>query len=118
MSSGGAADRDTGSRRFAEAYRLSRFCEASRTGSSLGPPEVLLEERERPFRMDLVPAGEELDRRPLGDAQLAVEAADLGVLVGHHLVGADAVVVAALDHERPRRDQAGHLGVVERVAEI
>ena len=55
----------------------------------------------------------------VADAQPGlVEEPDLGELVRHVLVGADAVEVTPFDHERPRRDQGGHLGVVERAAQV
>ena len=54
----------------------------------------------------------------LRNPQIGVEQADLGEFVGHPGVGADAVAMAALDHERPRGDQAGHLGIVVGVAQV
>ena len=82
------------------------------------PFQLLLQELERADAVDLVRPVEVLDLRPLRQLQPAVEPAHLGVFVGHHLVDAHAVVVAALHHERPRRDQGRHLRVVERVAQV
>ena len=80
--------------------------------------QVLLQERERPFPLISWPPSKNSIAVRSGMPSFGVEPADLGVLVGHPLVDADAVVVAALDHERPRGDQGGHLGVVERVAQV
>jgi hypothetical protein len=49
---------------------------------------------------------------------LGVEPADFGVFVGDPGIAADAVVVAALDHEGAGEDEVGHFGVVEGVAEV
>ena len=56
--------------------------------------------------------------RAVGQAELRVEEPHLGVLVRHPLIAADQVEMAALDHERPRHHQIGHLRVVERVPQF
>ena len=71
-----------------------------------------------PNTVDGVRPIEVLDRRPLRDAQLRVAAPHLGVLPGNPVVEADAVVVAALDHEWARCDAHGHLRIIERRAEL
>ncbi len=68
--------------------------------------------------MDHVRAVEVLDGGAFADEEFVVEAADLGELVVHPFVSADAVVVASFDHERPRRDESGHLRVVEGPAHV
>ena len=49
---------------------------------------------------------------------LVVKAPHLGEFVGDPFVGRDAVVVPALDHEGPGRDQAREVGVVHHVGEV
>ena len=56
--------------------------------------------------------------RALGDAEVGIQPANLGELIRHPFVWSDSIFVAALDHERARRNQRGHLGVVKRMAEI
>jgi hypothetical protein len=73
---------------------------------------VLAEELERALAVDRVRSVEEFDFGAVAQAQLIVEAADLGVFPGHPLVGGNAVVVAPFDHERARRHEVGQLGVV------
>jgi len=65
--------------------------------------------------MDRVRAVEKLDLSPIGDPQLCVETADLGVFVGDPFIGRHGVVVPALNHERARSDQRRHLAVIEGV---
>ena len=64
------------------------------------------------------PTNHSIAQRSPSPSLRLVEEADLGELVADRLVGRDAVEVAALDHERPRGDQGGHLGVVERAAQV
>lgn len=68
--------------------------------------------------MDFVGTVEEFDGRAFRNAQIGVQPADLGVLVGHPFVRGDPISVTSLDHEWPGSDQRGHLSVVERAAEI
>src|SRR5689334_13878219 len=84
----------------------------------LWPFQVLVEEVERADAVDLVRSVEHFQLGRIADLELVIQPLDLGELVVDALVGGDAVAVAALDHEGPRRDQPGHLGVVERVGEI
>src|SRR5207244_2756818 len=58
--------------------------------------QVAVEEGKGPLAVDQVAAGEELDCGALRQPELRVQPTDLGVLVGHPLVDADAVIVAAL----------------------
>ena len=52
------------------------------------------------------------------EAEPDVKVPDFGEFVGHPGVRGDAVEVAAFDHERPGRDEGGHFGVVEGIAEV
>src|SRR4051794_27018252 len=79
---------------------------------------MTVEELERSDAVDLMRAKEELDLGPLWDSEYRVKPPHLGILVGDPLVGSDAVVVAPFDHERPWRNQRGHLRVVEGPAEV
>src|SRR5262245_30521881 len=86
--------------------------------SAFRPVQVLVQEIERSLAVDRVRADEPFDLATVREAQLRrVQVADLGELVADRLVRGDAVEVAALHHERPRCDQGGHLGVVERAAQ-
>ena len=71
-----------------------------------------------PWPLMLCAALEELDLGPVGQAELRVEEPHLGVLVRHPLIAADQVEMAALDHERARHHQIGHLRVVERLPPV
>ena len=80
---------------------------------------MFAEEVERADAVDGVGAREEFELTAVADAELGfVEEADLGEFMGDGFVGADAVEVAALDHEGAGGDQSGHLGVVEGGAEV
>ena len=80
---------------------------------------MLVEKVERALAVDGVRPDEPFDFAAVADAELGgVEEAHLGELVGDRFVGGHAVEVAAFDHERTRGDQGGHLGVIERAAEI
>ena len=69
--------------------------------------------------VDFVAAGEELDGGAVGDFQaVLVEVEDFGIFGGDHVIGADAVVVAAFDHEGSGGDEVGQFGVVEGVAKV
>lgn len=69
--------------------------------------------------MDFMAAGEELDGGPVRDFQaVLVEVEDFGIFVSDHFIGADAVVVAAFDHEGAGSDEVGQFGVVEGVGEV
>ena len=86
---------------------------------SLGPLQVLVEELERPLSIDRVGTDKPFDRAPVRDFQLCrISVAHLGELVRHHLVRCHAVKMSAFDHERSRRNQGRHLGIVERTAQI
>src|SRR5687767_12133495 len=66
------------------AWRIGGGLLARLAGTLLNrKPQVLPQEAERPLPVDRVPAVEELDLRPFADAELVVQPADLGVLVGH-----------------------------------
>ncbi len=77
-----------------------------------------MQELERSDTVNGVRAVEELNPRSVGNPQVDVKPLDLGELAGDAVVGGDAVVMATLDHEWARSDQAGHLAVVEGHAEI
>ena len=82
------------------------------------PIEMPLEKLERLLPADAVPALEERDVGAIRQPVLRVEPAHLRVLVGDPTVSSDAIVMSTLDHEGTRKDEVGHLGVVEGLAEI
>src|SRR5579883_421267 len=105
-----------------QAWRNCSHCcdkaEASSVSSWLRPVQVPVQEVESAAAVDFVAAVEKLDSRTLAESQAIVEPAHLGVFIGYPLIWGHDVLVAALDHERPRHHQGGQLGVVERVAHI
>jgi hypothetical protein len=76
------------------------------------------QEGERADRVDGMRAVEELDFGAIRNAQARVEAADLGVLVGHPFVGRHAVLMAALHHEGARRHEARKVRIIHHVGEV
>src|SRR6185436_11218615 len=85
----------------------------------LWPPQMLVQKRKRAHTVDLVRADEIFDLAAVGHFELdVVDPLDLGVFGGDALIDADAVEVAALDHEGAGGDEGGHLGVVERAPEV
>ena len=79
---------------------------------------MLAEEPERALAVDRVRAVEEFDFGAVAQAQLVVEATDLGVFPGDPFVGGNAVAMAPLDHEGTRRHEIGQLGVVGDVPHV
>ena len=79
---------------------------------------MFVEELEGANAIDRMRSVEEFDLGAVAEAEFVVEAADAGEFMGDPFVGRDAVVVSALDHERARRDERGHLGVVVGVREV
>ena len=78
-----------------------------------------MEEVEGAVAVDGVGADEPFDFGAVAEAEFGlVEVADFGEFEGDHVVGGDAVEVAAFDHEGAGGDEGGHLGVVEGVAEV
>lgn len=77
-----------------------------------------MQERESALAVNFVTAEEKLDLGHFRDLQHAVDVADAGVFMGHPFIEADAVVVAAFNHERPRRDQPRHLGIIIGIAQV
>src|SRR5439155_12366759 len=86
--------------------------------ASLRPLQLACQESERPLAVNHVATGEKLNLRPLGQAQLGVESADLRILVSHPLIDADSVIMATLHHEWPGSDQGCHLRVTKGIAQI
>src|SRR5437660_1087559 len=86
--------------------------------SGCWPAQMLVQKLKRPHAVDRVGAVEEFDGRAIADAERVVEPAHFGEFISDPFVRRDAVVVAAFNHERPRRDERGHFRVVERVAQI
>src|SRR5205807_2335522 len=82
------------------------------------PIQVLFQKRKCSSAVNLVPASEEFDFRPLRYLQFGVQPAHLGVLIRHPFIKADAVIMAALDHEWPGRDERRHFGVAEGVVHV
>ena len=74
-----------------------------------------MQELERAFAVNLMSTVKKLDFCPLTDAELNVKPPHYGVFVRHPFVGCNAVFVAAFYHKRTRRDERGHLAVVERI---
>ena len=69
--------------------------------------QVLFEKRERSLAVDRVRPHEKLDRTAVANAELGViQEVDLGKLVRDGFVRRNSIEMAALDHERPRRDRA------------
>src|SRR5258708_6611086 len=99
---------------------MASSCSTNRSWSFelLWPIELLVQEFEGADAVDGVWAVEPLDRRAVADAELVIAALHLRVFVADPFVEADAIIVAALDHERPRRDEHGHFRVIGRVREI
>ncbi len=91
---------------------------SSRWPLTARPIQMFVQKIECPFAVDGVAAVEVLDRGLVTQSQLRVEPPHLGVFVGHPLIPAHAIVMAALHHERPRDHQVGHLRVVERAPHV
>ena len=72
------------------------------TDSSLRPIEMFAQKVERAFAPHAVAALEKLNLGAVGEAELRIEPANLRVFMRDPLVEANAVEVAALDHERAR----------------
>src|SRR6266851_568889 len=101
------------------ARRSTSFTNGGNTGSRLRPVEVFVQKIESSFPVDRVRADEPFDLGAVTDPQFGgVELAHLRKFVAHGFVRRDAVEMAALDHEGPRRDQGRHLRVVEGAAQI
>src|SRR5690606_20861636 len=83
------------------------------------PREVTVEEIERTLSVDRVRPDEELDLGPVADPETRlVEMAHFRVFVRDGFIGRHAVEMTAFDHEGARRDERGHLRVVERASEV
>src|SRR5437762_2840734 len=81
--------------------------------------EMFMQKIKRPFAVDGVQADEPFDRAAIADAEPSlIEVSDFGEFVADSFIGSDAVKMATLDHERPGRDQGGHLGIVEGAPQI
>src|SRR5262245_22030335 len=83
------------------------------------PTQMFMEKFERPNAIDFVGSDEVLDAAAVGHFELnVVNPLNLGIFGGDAFIDSDPVEVAALDHEGAGRDESGHLGVVERAAEV
>src|SRR4051812_7602456 len=77
-----------------------------------------VQELEGPLPIDRVSAVEKLDRRPVAEPELIIEPPRLGILRRHPWIERHAVMMPALDHEGPRKDQVTQLGVAEGIAHV
>src|SRR5260370_1765517 len=88
--------------------------------SRFRPMHMLTQKSERSHSVNLVWADNPVDLASFGwEMKLRrAKMAHFGEFVSDCLIGRDSVEVAALDHERPRRDQRSHLGVIKSAAEV
>jgi hypothetical protein len=79
---------------------------------------VLVQKGEGALAVNLVAPQEEFDFGLLRNLEHAVDIANAGVFMRHPFIQADAIVVAAFDHERPGRDQPRHLCIIIGVGQV
>lgn len=79
---------------------------------------MLVQEGKRALAVNFVLALEELDFSPARNLQVRIQDADAGVFVGDPFIQAYPIVVAALHHERPGRDQPCHLCIIIGVGQV
>ena len=83
------------------------------------PVEMAVKEIERPSSVDGVRSIKPLDlATPLQLQFSLVQVTHFCKFPANRFIGCDSVVMAALDHERPWRDEPGHLRVVEGAAQV
>ena len=68
--------------------------------------------------VNLVPAVEELNLRPIRDAEVGIQVSHDCVFVGDPFVRCHAIVMPTLNHKWSGRDQPRHLRIVKSVAKI
>ena len=73
---------------------------------------------ERTLTVDAMAALEEFYFRSIGQAELRVEPARFCVFVADPRIHSYPVMMAAFHHERPRKNEIRHFGVIERLPEI
>ena len=86
-----------------------RFCNLVR----LGPIQMFVQEIECALTVDGVGSIEELDFSPVAESQFYVASTGLGEFIGYPLIGSHTVVVTALDHKRPRKNEPAQFGIVK-----
>ena len=70
------------------------------------------------YAVDGVAAVKEIDVGSFRIGELGVESSDFRIFQCNPFIRCDGVVMASLNHEWAWGDQGGHLGVVERAAQI
>src|SRR5262245_46921672 len=101
--------------RVAVGWYEGRFMASS---WSFRPVEVPVQKTVRSLSVDGVRPVEEFDLGPVRQAELRVKAAHARELVRDPFIRRHTIVMAAFDHEWPRRDQRGHLRIIEGVREV
>jgi len=61
---------------------------------------------------------EKLNLCPFPQPEFVIQVFHLTILVGHPFVRLYDVIMAAFNHERPGKDEIGHLGIAERTAHV
>jgi hypothetical protein len=80
---------------------------------------MFVEEIKSPDAVNRVRASEKLYLTPITDPKSGVvEMPHFGKFASHAIIGSNAVKVPTLDHERPGRNERGHLGIVELRSQI
>ena len=81
--------------------------------------QVLVQELERSLGIDRVRSVEPLDFTPVTNFQFSlVEETHFCKFPANRFIGRNSVIVAALDHERSRCNEPGHLRIVEGTTQI
>src|SRR4051794_25148448 len=79
---------------------------------------MLVQEVEGALAIDRVSAVEELNRRSAPKTELIVKPTRLRIFRSDPIVRRDAIVMAPLDHEGPRKHQVSQLRITEGAAHI
>src|SRR5947209_7760252 len=79
---------------------------------------MFFQESKSALSVDAVAALKKFDFSLVLQAQLRVKPAGFPVFVAHPGIRADAIEMAAFDHEWPRQYEVGHFGVIKSMTEI
>src|SRR5438046_5084678 len=80
--------------------------------------KMLMKEVESPFAIDRVRAIKKLDCGPITQSHLYISPPSFGEFISDPFVRRHAIVMTALDHKWPRKNQPAHLRVIEGIAQI
>src|SRR3954464_3215369 len=84
--------------------------------NDLRPIQMLMKKLKRPDSVDGVRSVKKLDSGSIANFQIIVQAPHFRVFGNYPIVGRDAIVMSALDHERTRRDQCRQFRIIEPAA--